>query len=110
MDFKLELWLCNDYDLSYEEERRIKRQPSNSSDDNFTNSYEIFEIDEHLTDEVHYNTITKKDEPWFAHLEKFVDQGISFFKQDGLNQVLDHPGRVWGRRHPGEDCRHWERF
>ncbi len=96
MGFKLELWICNDYDLSYEEERRIKRQPSNSSDDHFTNSNETFEVDEHLTDEVYCDKITKKDEPWFAHLEKFVDQGVSFFKQDGSNQVLDHPDRLWG--------------
>ena len=35
------------------------------------------------------------DEPWFAHLRKFVQQGAQCFKLDGANQVSEHPGRKW---------------
>jgi alpha-glucosidase (family GH31 glycosyl hydrolase) len=41
------------------------------------------------------DTVTKPDEPWFEHLKKFVDQGVSAFKLDGSNQVMDHPDRKW---------------
>ncbi len=95
MGFKVELWLCNDYDLSYEEERRLnsskpagvkKSVPGKSSD--------VIEIDEHLTKQSDLNRarakedqLTIKEEPWFEHLKKFVDQGVDFFKQDGSDQV-----------------------
>ena len=35
-------------------------------------------------------------EPWFEHLKKFVDQGVSAFKLDGSSQVIEHPTRKWG--------------
>ncbi len=44
----------------------------------------------------HADTLTKKDEPWFQHLKKFVDWGADFFKQDGAFQVCTHPDRVYG--------------
>jgi alpha-glucosidase (family GH31 glycosyl hydrolase) len=34
-------------------------------------------------------------EPWFEHLKKFVDQGVSAFKLDASNQVFEHPDRKW---------------
>jgi len=98
MGFKFELWLCNDYDLSYEEDRRISRnnqagsiQPLYSGND-----HAEVEIDKHLTLPIYSDPITIKEEPWFDHLKKFVDQGVDFFKQDGSRQVNDHPDRLWG--------------
>ena len=104
MGFKIELWLCNDYDLSYEEERRLKNGPPE-----FIPGYpakkasETVEADGHLVkvEEMnqqadHVDQITLKEEPWFRHLEKFVDQGADFFKQDGSNQVIEHKGKTWG--------------
>ena len=41
------------------------------------------EIDEHLADDVYMDKITKRDEDWFEHLKKFVDNGASAFKLDG---------------------------
>lgn len=99
MGFKMELWLCNDYDLSYEEERRIGNDiaKSKSITKHPVSAHEANDKDEHLeTGVVYMDKYTKKDEPWFEHLKKFVDQGASFFKQDGANQVLRHPDRLWG--------------
>lgn len=104
MGFKFELWLCNDYDLSYEEERRYSNKKSEGPQKTATgNNYNFVEIDGNLTKQVKNDPMTKKDdqnsfkeEPWFQHLEKFVDQGVDFFKQDGSNQVVEHRGKVWG--------------
>jgi alpha-glucosidase len=104
MGFKFELWLCNDYDLSYEEDRLLKNNRAfDSTKTSAGNSYNDMEIDNHLTKEDipdkvtdKKEIITLKDEPWFEHLKKFVDQGVDFFKQDGSNQVNQHPGREWG--------------
>ncbi len=95
LGYKFELWLCNDYDLSYEEERRLKRTlKAASARGGF--SEEDVEKDEHFTEPVRLDKITKPDESWFEHLKKFVDQGVDFFKQDGALQVCEHPDRRWG--------------
>lgn len=39
-------------------------------------------------------------EPWFRHLEKFVDRGARCFKLDGSEQVVEHVGRIWAGRYP----------
>ncbi len=95
MGYHFELWLCNEYDLSYEEERRCGRKNAEANADK-ASFYEGAEIDEHFSAPRFADTITKKDEPWFQHLKKFVDQGADFFKQDGAYQVCEHPDRVWG--------------
>lgn len=53
MGFKISLWLNCRHDLTSEEERRLSGTPAASV------------------------------EPWYDHLKKFVDQGISAFKLDG---------------------------
>ena len=94
LGFKLSLWLCCDYDLSYEEERQAKgaaavtQRKARSEDD--------FEQDENFGGSSLMDKITKPDEPWFEHLKKFVDQGACCFKLDGANQVNEHPDRKWG--------------
>ena len=94
LGFKVSLWLCCNYDLSYEEERRAGnpivvrqvRATAPNPDD--------FEQDQHFNP-VWADQITKPEEPWFEHLKKFVDQGVSAFKLDGCTQVDDHPDRCW---------------
>jgi len=95
MGYKLELWLCNDYDLSYEAERRIGNtiEPRAEALEKFLE--DDTEKDTHFTEPVRLDTYTRPDEPWFEHLKKFVDQGADFFKQDGAMQVCDHPDRRW---------------
>ena len=94
MGYKLELWLCNDYDLSFEEERRRKaaHEQENCKDAVFC---EEAEYDEHFTKPLFADKLTVPEEPWFKHLEQFVEWGADFFKQDGANQVCQHPDRVW---------------
>ncbi|MBE6403916.1 MAG: glycoside hydrolase family 31 protein [Lentisphaeria bacterium] len=94
MGYKLELWLCNEYDLSFEEERRIGNNPEEKETHTPVFCKEA-EIDEHFSHPIYMDKITKPEEPWFKHLEKFVDWGADFFKQDGANQVCLHPDRVW---------------
>ncbi|OQB51353.1 MAG: Alpha-xylosidase [Firmicutes bacterium ADurb.Bin146] len=100
MDFKLSLWLCCNYDLSYEEERNavIKKQKEQQNDDSSDLSYleDRFEIDEHLGNPKYMDTLTVREEPWFKHLEKFVDMGAKAFKLDGAWQVEEHPDRLYG--------------
>ena len=98
LGFKLSLWLCCDYDLSFEEERQaannekmefLKNSAGRDEDD--------FEQDRNFADcKLHMDRITKVDQPWFEHLKKFVDQGAACFKLDGADQIVDHPDRKWG--------------
>lgn len=102
MGFHLELWLCNEYDLSYEEERKVqaeeKERAEESDDGKPTEPVfdELAELDLHFAGPRYADTLTKKDEPWFQHLKKFVDWGADFFKQDGAFQTCTHPDRVYG--------------
>ncbi|NQT52112.1 glycoside hydrolase family 31 protein [bacterium] len=95
MGFKPGLWLCNDYDLSFEEERRIEEAAAGDGADEGTFA-EGHEEDEHLEGVRRMDALTQPDEPWFQHLKSFVDQGAHWFKQDGANQVLSHPDRLYG--------------
>ncbi len=90
--YRVELWLCNDYDLSYQAEkhRLIREKEVSSPSEGDT------EKDAHFTSPIYMDKLTKVDQPWFEHLKKFIDQGVDFFKQDGALQVCEHPDRLWG--------------
>jgi len=90
LGFKVSLWLCCDYDLSYTEEELVAQATEHHSNDKIPN--------EHQTDK-----IIPLQEPWFEHLKKFVDQGVSAFKMDGSNQVNEHPDRKWGNEMDDEE-------
>ena len=95
MGFKLSLWLCNDYDLVFEEERQVDERAK--TEKLYTYSYEGASIlDPHFEHPRYQDQLTKKDEAWFEHLKKFVDNGASAFKLDAAFQVNDHPDRLWG--------------
>jgi len=100
MGFKPGLWLANDYDLSYEEERRVAPE-LRAAEAERRDEAGVFaaghEIDEHFANQQRrLDGLTRPDEPWFRHLEAFVEEGAHWFKQDGAYQVLDHPDRLWG--------------
>lgn len=107
LKFKLSLWLCCNYDLTWFEEQQLKEAASaqttftapTPSENDASDSEEafVFEDDEHFhNSERRMDTVTKPEEGWFEHLKKFVDQGVSAFKLDGAYQVLDHPDRLYG--------------
>jgi len=96
MGYKPMLWLCCDYDLSLEEEALVGAEPRPAPSTLSEKIVAAFEQDEHLSAERRMDTQTRPGEPWFSHLKQFIDQGVELFKQDGANQVLDHPDRRWG--------------
>lgn len=93
INFRLSLWLCIEYDLSYEEERLIG---------NATKKDEVIWDDDDYVHDSHFETAaridgyTKIDEPFFEHLKRFVDDGVECFKLDGCHQIDEHPDRRWG--------------
>ncbi len=94
MGYKLGLWLCCEYDLSYEQERKIGNEIRREHQS--PEFHQGAELDTHFSWPRYADEITKPDQPWFEHLKKFVNQGADFFKLDGAYQVCDHPDRVWG--------------
>lgn len=106
LGMQLSLWLCEDYDTFYEEERQAKAieeenyiPPTDEEAEyaEFNKNAEF--LDRHLTKPIFQDKITKINEPWFEHLKKFVDNGAAMFKLDGSNQVLEHPDRLWGGKY-----------
>jgi len=97
MGFKLCLWLCCDYDLSlYEEYLATGAWPSRAAYDAYHKEYHAAWEDPNVGAAVRSDRITKEREPWFEHLKKFVDQGVTGFKMDGAHAVNEHPDRAWG--------------
>lgn len=97
MGFHLSLWLCCDYDLSEYEERLLQGEKAATPafEEKGVRSADDLIQDEHLDGVVRIDQITKPGEPWFKHLQKFVDDGADAFKLDGARQVLFHPDRHW---------------
>ena len=95
MGFHFELWECNEYDLSYEEERKLGKGTKEIKE-NIGNYHDNGEVDEHFNWPRYSDNLTRKDESWFEHHKKFIDQGVDFFKQDGAYQMCPHPDRLWG--------------
>lgn len=95
LGFKVSLWLCCDYDLSYEAERRAGAAGYEPPEDRAPHP-DDFELDYHQHTPVLMDTLTRPEEAWFEHLKPFVDQGVAAFKMDGARQVNEHPDRQWG--------------
>ena len=93
MGYHFELWLCDNYDLTYEEERRLSKDFKVEKGEVITDNEEF---DEHLGRDCYDDKITIPEEPWFEHLKSFVDWGADFFKTDASDQVNNHPGRFYG--------------
>lgn len=52
---------------------------------------------------IYLDNNTKRDEPWFEHLKKFVDDGVRFFKMDPAVLINEFPDRLYGNgRHDDE--------
>lgn len=97
MGFKLSLWLCQNYDLLFEEERQAGELAKKLNKEYTFEGASI--LDDHLACPIYQDGLTKRDEAWFEHLKKFVDNGASAFKLDGAFQVNDHPDRLWGGKY-----------
>ena len=100
MGFHFELWLCEDYDLTWEEERRIHSETKKVSAGMLDNE----EFDTHLLNPSILDPTTIPEEPWFEHLKNFVDFGADFFKLDAAKQVIPHPDRHYANGMDDEEC------
>ena len=101
MGYHFELWLCNDYDLTYEEERRRDRNYRPREEEIIRDTEEF---DQRLGVDKRQDKITKPGTPWFEHLKSFVDWGADFFKTDASDQVNNHPDRLYGNGMTDEEC------
>ncbi len=104
MGMQLSLWLCEDYDFFYEEDRQEAKARGEVLSDGDEGESEQFKknidfLDYHLVGKVWDTKFTVIDEPWFEHLKKFVDNGAACFKLDGSYQVLEHPQRAWAEKY-----------
>jgi alpha-glucosidase (family GH31 glycosyl hydrolase) len=95
LGFKPGLWLCNQYDLTYEEERNSTEGKLPLTEDIPLNLADDIEKDEHFSCGLRQDQVTVPDEPWFRHLEKFIRQGVEVFKQDGCAVITEYPDRAW---------------
>jgi len=95
LGFKLSLWLCCEWDVSHYEERLAGAGPHEEWYAEFRRGGDGVYDDPHMHPTL-MDHVTKPDEPWFEHLKKFVDQGVSAFKMDGCGIVNLHPDRMWG--------------
>lgn len=109
MGFELGLWLCCRYDMTWEEERRrgteIQADANVISDGILLNDPDAegegTKPAGHAPMLMDTNTVV--DEPWFRHLEKFVDDGVRFFKVDPAVLINEFPDRLYGNgRHDDE--------
>lgn len=101
LGFKLSLWLCNNYDLLWEEERQ-----AGCFDKPKEIQYAYTDAmirDGHFANATWVDELTKRDEAWFKHLEKFVDNGAAGFKMDGCTQVTHHPDRYWACKYHDDE-------
>ena len=101
MGMQLSLWLCEDYDLLYEEDRKAKtsEEERGTQTDEAAFRKNVDFADAHLQGCKKIDNITKEEEPWFEHLKKFVDNGAACFKLDGYTQVMPHPDRLWAKQY-----------
>lgn len=127
--YKLSLWQCCDYDLSFFEEQQVAdhagkpfvEEVEHSADHDTAERdrkmilgyrpqhEDAVEQDEHLDGfrkkeeaEAMGGTVEEAPEPWYEHWKHFVVQGARAFKLDGANQVNVHPHRRWGNGMPDQ--------
>ncbi len=97
MGFKFSLWLCQNYDLLWEEERQCGVRAEKFGKEYTYEGASI--LDPHFACPMYMDGLTHREIPWFDHLKKFVDNGASAFKLDGAFQVNDHPDRLWAGKY-----------
>ncbi len=89
LGFRLSLWLCCDYDLLWEEEKRAAATRKTEWDEDSAIA------DTHFESAIRLDRQTVAGQSWFEHLKQFVHQGVSAFKLDGANFIMEHPDRLW---------------
>lgn len=97
MGFELGLWLCTRWDCTWEEERRAGSTRLERESELSLNGIELSHFDENVGHKpIYMDENTVRDEPWFEHLKKFVDDGARFFKVDPAALINEFPDRLYG--------------
>lgn len=99
--FKTSLWMCCDYDVYEEEERRLKvsEQADAAKGENIEEvkpfGFGSLDFDTRAHSPIYMDKVTVRGEGWFEHMKKFIDCGVCAFKQDPAFIVNDHPDRLY---------------
>ncbi|OQA29099.1 MAG: Alpha-xylosidase [Chloroflexi bacterium ADurb.Bin344] len=97
MGYNLGLWLCSRWDFTYEEERRINKEKTVDKNNISLNDVELSHYDENVGHSpIYMDENTNRNEAWFEHLKKFVNDGVSFFKLDPAWLINEFPDRLYG--------------
>ncbi len=106
--FNLSLWLCCDYDVFEEEERQasLKETAGDGKAGKLQKPFGFgsLDFDTRVHEPIRLDKLTKKGEPWFEHLKKFIDSGVRIFKQDPAYVVNDHPDRFYANGMTDEEA------
>lgn len=104
MGFELGLWLCCRHDFTWEEERRLAENRPEEGEPLCLDGIEISHPDDNVAHgPVYMDTATPRDQAWFEHLKRFVDDGARFFKVDPAVLINEFPDRLYGNgRHDEE--------
>lgn len=105
--YNLGLWLCCLWDFTYEEERAIMEAQEKGDvapdDPALEDNAEFERIDPRITRGSFLDNTTQRDQGWFEHLKKFVDDGVSYFKLDGCSMMSAYPDRLYANGYTDAD-------
>lgn len=105
--YNIGLWLCCRWDLTVEEERRAKARlgetEAEASGLMNVDGVEYQLLDQHMTGAAYLDGVTKRDQAWFDHLKKFVDDGVKYFKLDGCALMSEYPDRLYANGKTDEE-------
>ena len=105
--YNIGLWLCCRWDLTLEEERRARArlgEPEQTPSELMKIDDVAYQLlDEKMTGEAYLDNVTKRDQAWFDHLKKFVDDGVKYFKLDGCALMSEFPDRLYANKKTDEE-------
>ncbi len=98
MGYELGLWLCTRWDFTFEEERRLNNGRHEPEQENLIlDGIELTHDDANVGHTpIYMDTNTIREQAWFEHLKKFVEDGARFFKLDPAWLINEFPDRLYG--------------
>ncbi len=104
MGYELGVWLCTRWDFTHEEERKIGAGGGNETPDLLLDGIELTHDDANVGHSpIYMDENTVRDQAWFEHLKKFVDDGVRFFKLDPAWLINEFPDRLYGNGRTDEE-------
>ena len=105
MGYELGLWLCTRWDFTFEEERQLGSGKNEPEQENLIlDGIELTHDDTNVGHSpIYMDTNTIREQAWFEHLKKFVDDGARFFKLDPAWLINEFPDRLYGNGKTDEE-------